>query len=856
MIARVIGLTLDNINNRRSSVATTLFASRSRWSSLASHLALAPPAKRTSSASAYSVRITTLRRSTSSMSAPPPAAAPAPAIKRSASQEPEPLAVKRPRSEDDTVVGGAGEEATTTVAREDPASAIAIPDTLNALITTRKVLKEVDVGITTYMSKDLSGFTGILKSRITDFQVSEVLRDGTVVQLLSTDLPVRPPVKEESPAIEADQEAGFAEMATVIEDSKFMEDFKKLLENVKAYHLAVKEATANALARKKASRAAAGSSTADASMAKTEVESEPSAQPATPEKPAQTELPASLVFPVADKALRTSAHAIIRNHFGTWLDSQSSGEGDLELRPKPVGNNRGRGDQGRGNRGGHGGNWQPFRKTRKEQEAEGGQYTEFTLYKENKDTMVAISELCNVLHVGTKVFSYAGTKDKRACTSQKVAAKRIAPERLKGLNASLRGMSTGDYKLRKEQMTLGELGGNHFKIVLREVVPETTESSIDDAMRSLRDRGFVNYFGMQRFGTMSLPTYAPGVAYLKGMFKEAVAMIMEEKDGEREEITEARRHWAEHGDPAAALLLMPRHCLAERAILGYLKSKGRDTDHLGALESIPRNLKSMYVHAYQSLVWNTMATERLEKYGSKPVIGDLVISDAAGKDAMVVDDQDDAVPQPKNGQAVAIDINKDIAILETEEDCAKYTMADVVLPLPGFQVMYPKNSMGERYVSYMAEHGLDPHNMTRKHQTANLPGSYRTILAMPKDLKWHTLRYDEVDADLQLTDLQRVQNEPDIVSVPDGKYLAVIFEFTLASSQYATMALRECSKMDTSTGSHSDHARGNSNGEKKSGSPRRGNGGADFKRERSRERRRSRETDRAGGGGWKGKTEK
>jgi tRNA pseudouridine13 synthase len=41
----------------------------------------------------------------------------------------------------------------------------------------------------------------------------------------------------------------------------------------------------------------------------------------------------------------------------------------------------------------------------------------------------------------------------------------------------------------------------------------------------------------------------------------------------------------------------------------------------------------MYVHAYQSFVWNTMASERLKLYGSLPVIGDLVLAKDVDFDA-------------------------------------------------------------------------------------------------------------------------------------------------------------------------------------------------------------------------------
>lgn len=45
-------------------------------------------------------------------------------------------------------------------------------------------------------------------------------------------------------------------------------------------------------------------------------------------------------------------------------------------------------------------------------------------------------------------------------------------------------------------------------------------------------------------------------------------------------------------------------------------------------EQIPKNLRMMYVHAWQSYIWNVVASERVKLHGcTEPVVGDLVLLD-------------------------------------------------------------------------------------------------------------------------------------------------------------------------------------------------------------------------------------
>lgn len=55
----------------------------------------------------------------------------------------------------------------------------------------------------------------------------------------------------------------------------------------------------------------------------------------------------------------------------------------------------------------------------------------------------------------------------------------------------------------------------------------------------------------------------------------------------------------------------------------------------------------------------------------------------------------------------------------------QYTIHDVVLPLPGYDVVYPDNHMKDHYKKIMADDGLDISNMRHKVKDYSLSGAYR-----------------------------------------------------------------------------------------------------------------------------------
>lgn len=89
-------------------------------------------------------------------------------------------------------------------------------------------------------------------------------------------------------------------------------------------------------------------------------------------------------------------------------------------------------------------------------------------------------------------------------------------------------------------------------------------TTIPLAITALSTKGFINYYGMQRFGTAPIPTHAVGLALLQSDWALATALLLCEREGEGEDALFARQLWKE-GKVQEAMRNMPRRCVAERA---------------------------------------------------------------------------------------------------------------------------------------------------------------------------------------------------------------------------------------------------------------------------------------------------
>jgi tRNA pseudouridine13 synthase len=76
-------------------------------------------------------------------------------------------------------------------------------------------------------------------------------------------------------------------------------------------------------------------------------------------------------------------------------------------------------------------------------------------------------------------------------------------------------MKVGNFSYVDRSLRLGDLKGNVFTLTLRGVEGGSRET-VAAAVKALTASGFINYFGLQRFGTHAIPTHAIGGALLRG----------------------------------------------------------------------------------------------------------------------------------------------------------------------------------------------------------------------------------------------------------------------------------------------------------------------------------------------------
>ncbi|MFO7618868.1 MAG: tRNA pseudouridine(13) synthase TruD [Thermoplasmata archaeon] len=242
------------------------------------------------------------------------------------------------------------------------------------------------------------------------------------------------------------------------------------------------------------------------------------------------------------------------------------------------------------------------------------------------ETNRLVREFARRLRISRKKVMFAGTKDKRAVTTQLFV--------LGAPLSEVRNVSIADVDFIKMYPTnaninMGNLLGNIFDIRLKDA-----DVGIDDALdtcHSVKEQldalgGFPNFFGVQRFGAVRPITHIIGKHMTRKEPEKAVmSYLCHHSPYEHEEAREARKALASSGNIAQALHDFPDDLSFEKAMMNHLVV--HPEDFVGALGQLPQNLLMMFIHAYQSYLFNRMICERMRRgiALNAPVEGDLVL---------------------------------------------------------------------------------------------------------------------------------------------------------------------------------------------------------------------------------------
>ena len=414
------------------------------------------------------------------------------------------------------------------------------------------------------------------------------------------------------------------------------------------------------------------------------------------------------------------------------------------------------------------------------------------------DTNDFARRLSDALGVSRERVSWAGTKDKRAVTTQLFTVRGVDADDL----PEIRGAEIEALGRAGRSLSFGDLAGNAFEIRVADAVDGAPER-VADAVRDLRafagdagdsagaasadsdpaieaTVGVPNYFGQQRFGSRRPVTHVVGLAIARNDPREAVRLYAGNPAETEPDDTQAARDRvdaafgvsagsgpdddpaADHmgdGDWAACLDAIPGKLRFERSMVHRLADRDvapdappDDEDWWHALEAVPSNLQRLFVNAAQSFLFNRMLSERLRRGlpFDRPVAGDVVcFADGDAPAELYAPDAD----RLQRVDADRVDV--------VSRHCER-GRAFVTAPLVGTETALGGGEPGEIEREVLADAGVEPGDFA-------LPGEFDS-----KGTRRAILLRTDLDATFEGGDPR--------------------FAFALPSGSYATVLLREFTK--------------------------------------------------------------
>jgi tRNA pseudouridine13 synthase len=240
--------------------------------------------------------------------------------------------------------------------------------------------------------------------------------------------------------------------------------------------------------------------------------------------------------------------------------------------------------------------------------AEDGAFAILRIRSQNWEQHELAARLASRLGLPRHAIAWAGTKDRRAIAERLFSYRGPLPT----AELDIDGVELTEAYRARDGLSLGHHYGNGFEIRLGGLADEPTARVALERTREqlLADGSIPNLFGLQRFGEVRPITHLVGRQLVQGDIAGAVAtyLTVELSAGDGQG-AEARRLYAEHRDAQRALREFPPSFRFERTLLDHL-ARGHTPER--AMQGLPRELRQLFVHAYQSWLFNRWLTIRWE----------------------------------------------------------------------------------------------------------------------------------------------------------------------------------------------------------------------------------------------------
>lgn len=252
--------------------------------------------------------------------------------------------------------------------------------------------------------------------------------------------------------------------------------------------------------------------------------------------------------------------------------------------------------------------------------------------KIGRNTLDVVLDIARELKINRKRMGFAGMKDKAAHTRQWLCVSNVTPDELTGLEEKLYGVKILDIKANQKKLRIGQLVGNKFQLLIRETKdPAEDAVTAAEILEILKTKGVPNYYGWQRFGQKRPNTHRVGEAMIRNDLKGAVDSYIGNPYPDEANHIKSARSLYDQGEWGEAYQSMPAGMRYEKMMLrALLKEKKKkeeldDKSYILSLHSLPKPLSRMFVHAYQSYLFNRVVSERIKLGIDQYVEGDIII---------------------------------------------------------------------------------------------------------------------------------------------------------------------------------------------------------------------------------------